>query len=138
MIVYVDSSVVLRVVLRAAGSLSEWNRIDRFVSSALLSVECLRTIHRLHVFEPLADDELAERIEATEKVLANVELVGLDRIVLERASGSFALPVKTLDAIHLATAILWREREQPDVVFATHDKQFGLAARASGFPVIGV
>ena len=122
MIVYVDSSVVPRVVLRCRNG----------------AASIIRTIHRLYVFEPLADDELAERIEATEKVLANVELVGLDRIVLERASGSFALPVKTLDAIHLATAILWREREQPDVVFATHDKQFGLAARVSGFPVIGV
>ena len=94
MIVYVDSSVVLRVVLRAAGSLKEWKGIDRFISSALLTVECLRTIHRLHLLEPLADDEFAERVEATEKVLANVELVGLDRIVLERASGSFSLPVK--------------------------------------------
>ena len=138
MIVYVDSSVVLRVVLRAAGSLKEWKGIDRFISSALLTVECLRTIHRLHLLEPLADDEFAERVEATEKVLANVELVGLDRIVLERASGSFSLPVRTLDAIHLATAMLWREREDANLVFATHDRQLALAARASGFAVIGL
>ncbi len=128
----------MRIVLRAPGSLREWSRVDHFVSSALLSVECLRTIHRLRVLEPLADDEFARRIEAIEKALLNVELVAVSAIVLDRASGAFSFPLKTLDAIHLATAVLWREREDPDVRFATHDKQLGLAARTSGFTILGL
>jgi hypothetical protein len=46
--------------------------------------------------------------------------------------------LKTLDAIHLATASLWRENEDASIFLATHDKQFALAARMMGFPVLGV
>ena len=43
----------------------------------------------------------------------------------------------TLDAIHLASALVLRE-EVPDLVFATHDRQPAIGARALGFEVIGV
>ena len=138
MIVYVDSSVLMRMVLQAPGSLREWTRIEHFVSSALLGVECARTIHRLRALEPLTDEEFARRWEALQHALAEFELVGIDPIILDRASGALAFPLKTLDAIHLATAILWRERAQPSLQFATHNKQLGLAARTSGFEVLGL
>ena len=41
--------------------------------------------------------------------------------------------VKTLDAIHLASAMFLAERSSEEVVFATHDRQQSLAARALGF-----
>jgi hypothetical protein len=41
--------------------------------------------------------------------------------------------VKTLDAIHLASAAAMRERRGTDLLFATHDAQQGTAARALGF-----
>jgi predicted nucleic acid-binding protein len=44
----------------------------------------------------------------------------------------------TLDAIHLATALAWRERADEDLTLATHDRALGAAARASGVPVVGV
>jgi hypothetical protein len=44
----------------------------------------------------------------------------------------------TLDALHLATAVLWREMSRADLVMATHDTALGLAARAHGFPVVGI
>jgi len=137
-IAYVDASVVMRIVLRASDSLPEWRQIDAAVSSAILAAECFRALYRLKAFQPLTDEEFAEGVEAINKALRDIELVGVSSGVLERASGSFPSPVKTLDAIHLATAILWRERENPDLIFATHDKQLALAARGSGFAVIGL
>jgi hypothetical protein len=47
-------------------------------------------------------------------------------------------PLGTLDAIHLATADLWRESNPGDLLVATHDRALALAARASGFKVAGV
>ncbi len=47
-------------------------------------------------------------------------------------------PLGTLDAIHLATALLWRETRDPDLLVATHDRALALAARGSGFRVIGI
>ena len=70
--------------------------------------------------------------------LRRMRRLGVSRSVLTRAGESLPLPVKTLDAIHLATALQWRERRAPDLVFATHDRQLGRAASALGFPVIGV
>jgi hypothetical protein len=43
-----------------------------------------------------------------------------------------------LDAIHLATALLWRQRTDSEIVMATHDAALGTAARAFGLRVVGV
>lgn len=44
----------------------------------------------------------------------------------------------TLDAIHLATALLWREETRTDLVMATHDDALALGARAHGLTIVGV
>jgi hypothetical protein len=43
-----------------------------------------------------------------------------------------------LEALHLATALVWRDRMQQTLTIATHDAALGLAARGHGFAVIGV
>ncbi len=137
MIVYLDSSVLLRVVLRQTGALKEWRKIDRAVSSALVEVESLRTLDRLRLAEGLADGEVAIRREAVFRVLESVEVVAADRTVLQRASQPLPTSLGTLDAIHLATALLWREASGLDVVMATHDGALATAARATGLRVVG-
>jgi hypothetical protein len=42
------------------------------------------------------------------------------------------------DAVHLATALLWKEMSGVDVVMATHDGALAVGARAHGFRVVGV
>lgn len=59
-------------------------------------------------------------------------------VVLERAAQPMPTELETLDALHLATAVLWREASDSDLVMATHDIALGLAARAHGFPVVGM
>ncbi|KAA0254111.1 MAG: PIN domain-containing protein [Acidobacteria bacterium] len=86
MIAYLDSSVVLRVVLRQAGALAEWRRVERGVASALVEVECLRTLDRLRLAARLTDREVARRREAVYRVLESSEVVEPTRPVLARAS----------------------------------------------------
>jgi hypothetical protein len=57
--------------------------------------------------------------------------------VLERASQPLPTSLGTLDAIHLATALLWRDRLPEELVMATHDRALATAARACGFLVLG-
>jgi len=57
--------------------------------------------------------------------------------VLHRAALPMATPTGTLDAIHIATALMLRERSDDDIVFATHDAQQATAAGALGFRVVG-
>lgn len=138
MIAYIDSSVVLRVVLGQPGQLAEWKRITTGVASGLIEVECLRTIDRLHVAGQLSAQVTAVRREAVYRVIEALELVELTSAVLHRAAQPMPAPMGTLDAIHLATADMWRESRQKEMVFATHDRALALGARASGFKVVGV
>ena len=138
MIAYVDSSVVLRVVLGQPGRLAEWKSIVTGVASGLVEVECLRTLDRLRVAGNLSSDDVAVRREAVFHILEGLELVELTRAVLHRAAQPMPAPLGTLDAIHLATAEMWREAKGKELLVATHDQALALAARASGFRVAGV
>ena len=137
MIAYVDSSVVLRLVLGQAGRLREWRSVTRGVASELVEVECLRTLDRLRLRTAMTDTEVAVRREALFRLLDTLEIVALDSVVLARASQPMPTELGTLDAIHLAAALLWRDAYGPDLVMATHDSALALAARAHGFQVVG-
>jgi len=136
-IAYLDSSVLLRLVLGQSDALAQWADVEAGVASRLVEVECLRTLDRLRLVEGLDDRELAIRREAVFRVLESVEIVELTRPVLARASLPMPTSLGTLDAIHLATALLWAEREDLPLVMATHDQLLATAARASGLRVIG-
>jgi predicted nucleic acid-binding protein len=138
MIAYLDASVVLRLVLGEPNRLAEWRRIESAVASALTEVECLRTLDRLSRLGSLSQDEVAERRTAVYRLLEAVEVVDVDRPVLRRASAPFSTPLGTLDAIHLSTALAWRDARDAELVMASHDKTLATAARALGLPVIGV
>lgn len=59
MIAYLDSSVLLRVVLGENGALEEWPTIECGLTSGLTEVECLRTLDRLRLAESLDDEQAA-------------------------------------------------------------------------------
>ena len=138
MIAYVDSSVLLRVVLGQPDALKEWGRLSQGVASALVEVECLRTLDRLRVSRGLTDDAIAQRRVAVYRLLEAMEVVEISYPVLARASQPLPTALGTLDAIHLATALLWKEQTGVDLTVATHDVALAVAARASGLRVLGV
>ncbi len=137
MIAYVDSSVVLRVILGQGDRLREWPAIESGVASALVEVECLRTLDRLRSRAGISDEELALRREAVYRLTEEMVLVEPSTAVLKRAAQPLPTPLGTLDAIHLSTAMLWRELRAHDLVVATHDRALAIAARASGLKVVG-
>lgn len=137
MIAYLDSSTILRIILGQANALKEWQSITQGVASALVEVECLRTLDRLWLAEGLEDAEIAIRRETVFRLLEAVEVVALTRPVLARASQPLPTALGTLDAIHLATALLWKDRSGADLIMATHDDALATAARASGLQVLG-
>jgi predicted nucleic acid-binding protein len=132
---YVDSSVLLRVVFGERGRLAQWAEIQRPVASELIRVECLRTLDRARIAERLADGDVARVREDLLAVLDSIALVRLDAAVLARAAEPFPTLVGTLDAIHLASALLARE-VSGDLRLATHDRELEIAARALGFMVL--
>ncbi len=138
MIAYVDASVLLRVALGQPDSLPEWRDIDQGVSSALVMTECLRTLDRLRLRVKLSDAEVATRRAMILTLIGSLELVEIDSVVLERAAQPMPTELGTLDAIHLATALLWRDLTHADLIMTTHDSALALGAQAHGLPAVGV
>lgn len=138
MIAYLDSSVLLRIVLRQPNALKQWPAFEQGIVSALVEVECLRTLDRLRVTQGVSDREITLRREAVFRLLESASVVDLTRAILRRASQPLPTSVGTLGAIHLATALLWRERTEENVVMATHDARLAMAARACGLRTVGV
>lgn len=134
--VYVDSSVLLRVVFGEPGRLKIWPKIENPVSSELIRLECLRTIDRARIRLGLTDEAVAQRRAALLESIDTFALIVVDRLVLEHAAEPFPTLLGSLDAIHLASAVLARE-DFDGLVLATHDEELARAARAVGFLVHG-
>ena len=101
-------------------------------------MEGLRTLDRLRLRTRLTDAEVASRRAIILQLLDSLELVEVDSLVLDRAAQPQPTELGTLDAIHLATALLWRETMGAQLVMATHDVALATAAQAHGFRVVGV
>ncbi len=65
------------------------------------------------------------------------EFIDVTDDVISLAAQAMPIVIRTLDAIHLATALDWQRRERKDFVFMTHDTQLADAARRAGFDVLG-
>lgn len=134
---YLDASVVLRIVLRQRDPLPEWHTITEAVASGILQVECLRGIDRVQFTGELPEPHVAPTFSALHKAMDRIVLLKFTNTVLARAGQPLGAPLKTLDAIHLATAAIWRERTGRDIPFCTHDTTLANAARSAGFEVLG-
>ncbi len=137
MTAYVDTSALLRLVLREPGALADLRTFDTLVSSELMAVESRRAIDRLRLQGSLTTEEAASRLRVIGDWLEAIDLVLLRAPVLSRAGDPLPTSLGTLDALHLGTALIWRDRVGPLAVLATHDEALALAARSFGFDVLG-
>ncbi len=138
MIVYLDTSVVLRAVFGQEPRWGGWGNWQAAWSSELMGVEARRAIDRFRLQGALDDRKVAEAQQLLKRMERAIGSIGLTRPVLRRASMPMATSVKTLDALHLASAQLFSEHQNVEPVFVTHDRVQALAARAMGFEVEGV
>ncbi len=122
---YLDSSAYVKAVLRESGEaallteLADWNG---YVSSTLLAVESIRACGRRS-----AEDALEAR-----RWLEGVSLLPLDDLILDIASELWPTALRSLDALHLATALSVRDEIG---LFVTYDERLAEAADKQGLPV---
>ena len=95
------------------------------------------TAETVRLAEGYADDVIAARREAIYRLMEAMEVVDVTNGVLARAAQPLPTALGTLDAIHLATASLWKERTRTTLAMATHDAALAVASKAIGFRVIG-
>jgi len=82
-------------------------------------------------------DCLHRFVGSASQLLASLSVIEVTRPILSRAAQPFATALGTLDAIHLSSALLWRDQIGGDVVLVTHDAALARAAQSSGLGVAG-
>jgi uncharacterized protein len=128
-VIYLDSCAVIKLLKFEVESpaLVEWlgerNEVPK-VSSALLEVEMARALHR---DAPHLLDELPP-------VLRRIHRLDMTAAVRAKAAGYRYPQLRSLDALHLATADLLREELH---AFVTYDRRLAAYADAAGLSVVG-
>ncbi|MDX2191837.1 MAG: PIN domain-containing protein [Gemmatimonadales bacterium] len=126
MIVYAESSAVLALLLGEPGAEGAGEALrdaERVVASVLTGIECARAIRR-HRAAGAIDlrDELA-LLRLLSEVEQGWDVVGVSRAVADRAAARFPVePVRTLDALHVATAAVLQERIGQIVMLSRDDR----------------
>jgi hypothetical protein len=135
---YVDASAVLRVVFSEPGPQVPLVAGDRVASSQVVEVESFRAVDRERLLGNLDDIQTATKRKELTDLLAMLDLVPVDGTVIDRAKSSFAVNLRALDAIHVATAeVLASEAEGEPLEFWTHDERQATAALSRGLTVRG-
>lgn len=137
MTVYAETSAVLSWLFsesRGPTALTTLRRASEVVTSDLTFVECHRAIHRAVFTGRLAQRSVRRTLERLDAEAAPWIVYGVGADVLRAAWNEFPHePVRTLDAIHLATALAVRN-VRPGLVLLSFDHRVVGNARALGFP----
>ena len=124
MSVYLDSSALVKLVVEEPESedLRAFVGDRAVVSSMIARTEVIRAVART---EP-------ERVGAAERVLAETSLIVIDGQLASAAAWVEPASVRSLDAIHLATAL---RLEVGLEALVTYDRRMVVAARTAGLRV---
>jgi predicted nucleic acid-binding protein len=125
-VIYLDTSALLAQLLaeERRPPAAIWR--ERLIASRLLEHEVWTRLH--------ARGLDARYGRAAEELLARLVLVELSPLVLRRALEPFPLPVRTSDALHLASMDFLLQRRL-DVRLATYDRRLAAAAAAMRIPI---
>jgi len=139
---YFDSSVLISILLRegrAEVSAAIWDAQEVRVSSVLLGAECWTGVRRhfLRTGKEIKPGWREERIAFLDRVLGMVELKPVDVEIMEFVKKNPRLAdCRTLDALHLATALFFREHADSDLLFVTLDPRLRETALKFQFKVL--
>ena len=134
MITYFDTSSLLKFIIKEIGSeenLDIWNFSDEKVCSQLTRTEMHSAIMRKVREGSISASVMRARLNAMNKLFADVVLVDITSEVIDASCELVKeLPLKSADAIHLATALMVRAD-----LFSSSDKRLCAAASESGIAV---
>lgn len=127
--IYLDTSVVLAHLFAEDRRPPDSFWKEDLVSSRLLEYEMWARVH--------ARGLASSYSEPVRSLLDRVGMVEMAPTVLARALEPFPLSVRTLDALHIASAFYLRIQGEP-VTVASYDTRFLAAARALDFPIADI
>jgi predicted nucleic acid-binding protein len=128
---YFDSSVILRYAINHVDAIRDLSRFSNGATTSVIThIECLRVLDRWRLTREISESVLVDARSLCLKILRGLKTVELDDQIVQLAAQSFPIAMKSLDAIHLATALILKKQFNQPVRILTHDVKLGLAARA--------
>lgn len=126
--IYVDTSALVKLVVQEAetAALQSWlesQEGETFFASQLARIELVRTVARA----------APDRIDLAREVLRGLALLRVDDEIVEAAENLSSAILRSLDAIHLATANSLRTHVS---AFVTYDVRLAQAAETLGLNVL--
>lgn len=140
MICYFDSSFLLSALLeeRPEAEHAAWGEAAVRLSSELLRFECYVAMRRAAAVQPAdtAGRWFGERIEALEEAFRAITFKAVDEAVerIVREEPRFDR-CRTLDAIHIATALYLAPHTDSPLILCTFDERLRETALGVGLPV---
>jgi predicted nucleic acid-binding protein len=133
---YIESSALVAAILeRDAEALAEIREIGQRATSALTLAETIRALIRARVAGRITPREERAALRDFQWFVRACLVISISDQILERAGRPFpGEPVRTLDAIHLATLESLGEAPQL-VTVVTRDDRIARNARALGYAV---
>jgi hypothetical protein len=136
---YAETSSVLRWLFNEPDGdliLGQLRSAAKVTTSRLTLVEARRAIRRASREAGLVSAQRAEVLSALALAASRWAILELSRAVVERAEAEFPVePIRTLDALHLASALVLREA-LPDLVMLSADERLRANALELGFALL--
>jgi predicted nucleic acid-binding protein len=128
-LIYLDTSVVLAQLLAEDRKPPAALWLEELTSSRLLAYETWTRIH--------ARKLVRSHGTATREILARLSFLELSPLVLARALEPFPAPVRTLDALHLAS-VEYLRTQRLEVRLASYDERMIVAAKRMRIPLVSL
>ena len=138
MIAYLDASAIMGIILDEPADPAPHRTAESLVSSCVAEVETFRTLDRVRFAGRVTDIEAARKNSELTHLLRDLHLLPVSPLIIALARGTFPVPVRALDALHVASAQWLREETGEDLEFWTHDRRQATAALCRALDVRGV
>jgi predicted nucleic acid-binding protein len=140
---YFDTSALVKRYVREPRSLQVRTLLRRyhFVSSAITPVEIASVLRRRMREGDLSEENFAASVRRVRQDRLRWELVEVSSVVLDRAEEllqGVTPPIRTLDAIQVASLVVFQSASQMRIAFVTADLRQREAATQLGVDIIWV
>lgn len=138
---YFDTSVLVKTYVQERGSAAAVEALGRYamVTSAIAPIELTSALRRRRDSGDLAAGDMEPIRESIRRDRSAWRLLSVDDSVLDRAEDvAGRVAVRALDAVHLASALVFRDERRAAAPFITADERQRRAAAALGLDVLFV
>ncbi len=138
---YFDTSAIIKRYLEEHGAVQVRRLIRRFdiSSSVLAPLQATSALVRRHAAGDLGQEAFDKAVAGVKGDSKHWELVQVEERILEEAEAIILKSgLKTVDALHVASALCLQQRSSEHVPFITADRRQAAAARAHGLDVIAL